>query len=404
MGKALLIILGGFIILYSGFQRNMQDTAKESANDSSMRYSKHQAKYIAEGGTNLMLSQLKNNVNWRGEKTDIPIAGGTADVFAFNRNDLGNNTVEIKSTGTFNGVVDSAGALINIWAVSDRFSRFSYFSNREENIWFYSRDTLYGPVHTNSRFNMTGTPTFYGLVSSVSPTYETMGYTNPRFLGGTNFGRDRINLEPDFGPLQDAANNGGHLVSNYPLYLKFQSDGTYMYKVGNYGSWQTRAIPDNGVIACNRSIYVEGTINGQVTIATTNKIIITNDIIYTDNPMENPESDDLLGLVAYDDIVIQNNSDNRNVCKIQATLLSRDGSFKAEYIDFIPSTRLELYGGIVQEIRGAVGRLGSPPRGFEKRYRYDERMEYMYPPFYPIAPGAVSGSSTKGKIEIIYWK
>lgn len=404
MGRALIIILTGFIMLFTGFHLTIQQTERDSVSSAIQTYSTAQARQIAESGINYMIAHLKFDPAWRGVKAGVPLLMGETDITVINRADISATAVEITSHGRFNTTEDSLSVVVDVQPVSSRFSRYSYFSNREESIWFYSRDTLSGPVHTNGRFNMTGTPTFYGLVSSVSSTYATMGYTNPHFYGGTNFGAPAVTLEPNFDDLNNAAANGGHSVSNYPLYLDFQSNGTYLYRVGSTGSWQSRSIPENGVIYCNRNIYVKGVVNGAVTLSSTRSIYITDDLVYADNPESNPDSDDFTGLVAQTDVIIQNNSETRNGVIIQAAILAKSGSFKAENIDFSPSVPLELWGGIVQEMRGAIGRLGSPPTGFEKRYYYDERMEYKYPPHYPIAPGSTENLTEKAKITVYYWK
>ena len=404
MGRAVIIILTGFIVLFAGFHRTIQQTARESAGTAVQSYSVLQAKQIAESGVNIMAAKLKSEPDWRGVKNNIALLSGEADITVFNRADISATAVEITSRGRFNGVEDTVSVVLNVQPISSRFSRYSYFSNREDNIWFYSRDTLSGPIHTNGRFNMTGTPVFYGLVSSVSTTYSTYGYTSPKFYGGTRFGAAAVTLEPNFTDLNNAASNGGHYVENYPLYLDFRSDGAYLYRIGTTGPWQSRTIPANGVIACNRNIYVKGVVNGAVTISSMQSIYITDDILYADNPAANPESDDLLGLVAQTDVIIQDNASTRDGIRIQAAVLAKNGSFKAENINFSPSKPLELYGGIIQEVRGPVGRLTSPPTGYEKRYYYDSRMELKYPPYYPIAPGSTATLTEKAKVTVYYWK
>ncbi len=404
MGRAIIILLTGFIMILSGYRGNMRDSATISAAGAYEFYSEKQTKLVAESGARVALTKLALEPEWRDELLDVAIAGGTADIRAIDRADIGADVVQVHAVGEFNGSEDSINVVFSVIEPSERFSRYSYFSNREDNIWFYSADTLSGPVHSNDQFNMTGAPVFYGLVSSVSSTYNTLGWTSPNFYGGTDFGRSSIDLSPDFTALWDAAFDGGHFVLNNTLYLRFQNDGTYQFKVGSGGSWQSQSIPANGVIASNRNIYVEGTINGKVTVATTKSVYVTNDIIYSDDPIANPDSEDVLGLVAFENVIVQDNSDNRDQVRIHATILVRDGSFRAENIDFTPSTRLELLGGIVQEVRGPVGMLGSPPSGFKKFYQYDDRLEYIYPPFYPVAGGALEGSQSKAKITILYWR
>ena len=403
MGRAVIMILAGMTVLFGGFRLNIQDTANEAVGNSILEYSAIQSKYIAESAINSIMTQLISDPTWRGNKSNISISGGIADVSVISRPDISGNTVEIKSTSLFYGVSDTVKAVIDIVPLSDRFSRFSYFSDNEDGIWFYSSDTISGPVHTNGRFNLTGTPVFYGLISSVSPTYETFGFTDPQFLGGTNFGTAPISLSVDFTELQNAAQSGGHYVSNSVLYLIFQSDGTYKYKVGSSGSWFTNPIPSNGIIAGNRNIYVEGVVSGQVTVATTRNIYISDDIVYADDPTVNPESTDLLGLIAMDDVIILDNAENNQGCTIHASILAVNGSFRAANINFSPVARLDILGGIIQDHRGAMGRLGGPPSGYEKYYEYDERLEYIFPPFFPIAPDSGSNSYQSARITLRSW-
>lgn len=403
MGRALIIILSGITILFSGFRLNIQDTATRAVGVSVLEYSAIQSKYIAESAINSIMTQLISDPNWRGNRNNISISGGSADVSVVSRPDISGSTVEIKSTSTYFGVTDTVKAVVDILPLSDRFSRFSYFSEDEDGIWFYSTDTLYGPIHTNGRFNLTGTPVFYGLISSVSPTYDTFGFTDPQFFGGTNFGSTPISLNVDFTELQNEAQSGGHYVSNSVLYLDFQSDGTYNYKIGSSGSWFSNPNPSNGIIAGNRNIYVEGVVSGQVTVASTRNIYISDDIVYADDPRTNPESIDLLGLVAMDDVIIVNNAENNLGVTIHAAILAMNGSFRAANINFSPVARLEILGGVVQDHRGAVGRLGGPPSGYEKYYEFDVRLEYIYPPFFPVAPNPGSNSYQSARITLRSW-
>ncbi len=403
MGKSIMIFIAGFLII-AGIQiRNMNTTVRFTRSGLYAGYEKIMAANISNSGLEFAISKLTQNPDWRAGLNDLSFSGGRLTVTVLERPDISEYALEINSYSAFNGTPDSSNVLLTAVPVSNRFSRFSYFSNTEPTIWFYSLDTLHGPVHTNGQFHMSGTPVFYGLVSSSSSTYATLGYTDPQFHGGTNFGRESIELEPDMSELQYAAQNGGHLYLNNTLYIKFRNDGSYEYRTGAYGSWQTAALPTNGVISSNRSIYVEGVVNGSVTLATTGSIYVTNDLEYADDPEINPESDDILGLVALNDIVVKDNPENRIECRIQAVMLARNGSFKAEYTYFQPAGRLKVYGGIVQERRGAVGRMTSPPSGFKKYYRYDERMETLFPPFYPVAGGAVSNLTRKAIVEIICW-
>ena len=192
MGKSVLILLTGMIILFSGFRMSINENSIETVGHMTEKFSKEQAGLIAESGINLLLTKLSQDPDWRGVSNDISINGGTTDISALNRDDIGFYAVEIISRGEFNDQYDSLRAVINVKPITDRFSRFAYFSEDEDGIWFFSSDTLHGPVHTNGQFNLDGGPVFFGPISSVSPTYDTYGESNPKFYGGTDFGSDRI--------------------------------------------------------------------------------------------------------------------------------------------------------------------------------------------------------------------
>lgn len=63
------------------------------------------------------------------------------------------------------------------------FSLYSYFSDQERSsatddiIWFFARDRIHGPVHTNDQFHISWSktsadPIFYGTMSSVGPSVD----------------------------------------------------------------------------------------------------------------------------------------------------------------------------------------------------------------------------------------
>ncbi len=402
MGKAIIIILAGFLIIFNLATDGIRKTGRTAEARLYSEYETAMVKNIANGGINIALYKISQNRDWNSGLNNTPLGWGTVTVSVTPRPDISEFTLQITSTAQFNGAVDSVITVLNAIELSNRFSRFAYFSDYEPTIYFYSADSLFGPVHTNGHFHMTGTPVFNGMVSSVSPTYATMNYTNPEFNGGTNFGRSAIDLPTNLDELRDAAITGGHVVTGNNLYLEFLDNGTYNYKIGS-GSWFNNSLSSiNGVIDCDRDIYVSGTVNGKVTVVSGDDIFITDDIVYSDDPLANPASDDILGLVALDDIKVKDNPQNRILCKIDACMFTIGGSFKAENIYFTPQGRLEILGGVVQDTRGAVGKL-NPTSGFDKYYQYDERLEFEYPPFYPIAPDALSGLNKKVELEILYW-
>jgi hypothetical protein len=112
-----------------------------------------------------------------------------------------------------------------------------------------------------------------------------------------------------------------------------------------------------------------------------------NDLYYERNPQTIPSSDDLLGLVANNNVVIANNAANNSGVDIFGNIFARSGSFTAENYNSRPISTLKVLGSIVQNTRGAVGQFSgsSLTNGFSKRYRFDDRLNdpAFRPPYYP---------------------
>jgi len=149
---------------------------------------------------------------------------------------------------------------------------------------------------------------------------------------------------------------------------------------------------------------VKGTVNGKITVgaggqSAANKegnIYIDDDLTHYEHPKKG--SDDLLGLVAENNILIADNADTRGDLSIHATMFCRAGGFTAENYNNRPiEGSIKLVGGIQHNKRGPVGTFsGSPPKkvsGYAKSYRYDERLMYDAPPYFP----------TTGNFEIVSW-
>jgi hypothetical protein len=116
-------------------------------------------------------------------------------------------------------------------------------------------------------------------------------------------------------------------------------------------------------------------------------VYIHNDVLYERNPRAGA-SDDVLGLVANQNVVVKDNAANRINCEIHGSIFARSGSFTAENYSTLPVCgQLTVLGSIVQNTRGAVGTFvsGVLKTGFSKRYRYDDRLaeQSFRPPCYP---------------------
>ena len=406
MGKAALIMVMGFSTALLMIGSNISKVSSEAMDNYLSYYKSSMAHNIAAAGTNMAARALWENFAWRGGFSNKRFAGGYVGCRV---SDVGINQVSVVSTGRFMDQLSTVAVLLQ----PSSFSRFGYYSNIEGSIWWITGDTVWGPMHTQDNLRVAGTPTFMQRATSLGNIIYNSGpppKDNPRFLGGYESGVS-VNLPANLSPLLTAASSGGR-VFNGPdsVYLDFLSNGRVRYKQGASSPWSEALLSSfapNGVIYANgTNVHVSGVVNGRVTVGAggstgSNKqgnIFVDNDLTYARDPRSGSSSD-VCGLVAENNILIANNTaNNNNDLNLHASCFSRNGGFTAEnYGSRGVEGRIRLLGGIQQNRRGAVGTFsGTPPalnNGFLKDYRYDDRLLYDAPPFFP----------TTGNYEIVSW-
>ena len=281
---------------------------------------------------------------------------------------------------------------------TESFARYSYFTDSERippntRVWFTGRDHLSGPVHSNDQFNISGSPVLDGEVAShaASINYANpppAGGNNPRFNGGLQLNAPAITLPNNASKLRVAASapEGLWLTGNTTITL--QADGTMVVTNANRG-WvnSVQPLPSNGAMFVNGgNATVSGTLDGQLTIGATRDVIIANNLLYADDPRSNPSSDDVLGLAAEQNVVVSRNAPYN--LTLQASVMALNTSFTVErWWEGPPKGALTVYGGIIQDSRGAVSsfnaQTGEHLSGYVKDYAYDPRFSDLAPPFFP---------------------
>jgi len=296
----------------------------------------------------------------------------------------------------------------------ESFAKFAYFTQDEYNpdigatIWFFDGDVLNGPVHSNSRMNICGSPVFEGLVSSTAESFNFYHggppVDNPDFRDGYELEAPDCDMDrvKNLARLEAAAVSGGLKLICQRARIIFNPDGTMSYRYyadGAWSAWETRPLPGNGVIYIKGHAIVSGVLNGRVTVATTaNKdILLPADMCYQTDPSD-PACDDMLGLVAGRSVTVTKNSPAGADVTIHASVMAFDKSFGVKDYAHIPVMgALNVYGGIIQKYRGPVGTFyassGQMASGYAKNYRYDVRMRLESPPYFPAT----------GRYEQISW-
>jgi cytoskeletal protein CcmA (bactofilin family) len=417
-------MLGMFVIV-GIIQNSMNDRLGMLPQRNVDYHSENQARNISSSLMDYAISEIRWNQDWKGENdngfSSNNFLGGEGTVRVYDMNDAGDPDVDVPpnsiptwdqytrllyATATYNGTTVETEVMLT----QDSFSRFSYFTDVEPVIYFFSGDSLTGPVHSNDQFNMAGTPTFNGRVTSTEMYRSIPGtYTEPVFLEGANFEAREIPLPTDeqLNELRSAGNIGG---------LKYENSiDVELFSNGDIEIDETTLVPSggttivthyknmndfNGVISSTQDISIKGQLNGELTVHSEKDIEITGDLTYSEDPRVNENSDDILGLVSEGNVMIEKNAHldhGYSDIEIHASIMALDQSFYVEdYNQGSPRGEIELLGGIIQETRGAVGTFSgnSTSTGFNKNYAYDQRLLRINPPFYP----------RESFFEIFYWK
>ncbi len=410
-GKASLLLILGFSVIFLIFGRNFASLSTRSVDNLVGYYDETVAHDLAVSGANMAANEFFINNNWKAGFPTTPFNDGTFSV-TFSVLNSYMQVYRIKSVGNYGKATSS----VEITLKPSSFSKFAYFSMSEGgNIWWTGKDTVWGPFHTQDHIRAFQHPTYMGKASS----FKSILYKNneasdkPNFNGGY---APSINIPlPTDGvsKLETAAASNGFVFnkSDYTkektVYLTFAGDNI-IYKFSKSGPETTilgSTLAPNGVIFIpDATLRIKGIVKGRYSIgASGNKgnqgsVILDDNIIYNTNPRTNPNSKDMLGIVAENDVVIANNAENNNSIDIFASIYCENGGFTAEDYDSRPvSGSINLYGGVIHKTRGAVGTFNSSSgnviSGFIKKYRYDDRFLLTSPPSFPGT----------GMFEIISW-
>lgn len=267
-------------------------------------------------------------------------------------------------------------------------------------------DVFNGPFHTNGKLYTSGSPVFWGKVTTKSGLVMQGNPKDPKFYGGYQEGVDIPNDFDTTGMRNNASKifrdtTGAKKTVDVKLYFNANGTVTYSSRIGtgSYTAAKTvalTALAPNGLIYVEKgNIYTKGTVNGSVTIVASRKgtsgygkVIQEDDLKYNVNPLTNPASTDMLGIVAESDIRIQDNATTRGKNIItQASMYSVTGTVGPD--DGLVSQSFlgnwNILGGVIAaDTRVTATYSGSTPiKGLRFVHSYDERFMTTVPPFFP---------------------
>jgi len=404
MGRMSILMVIGFNILFAVMGFNLSKVAVQSYENYTSYYNRSMARHIASSAANMAASEITFNPEWRTGFSNVKFSGGVYNA-SITAPSLG--MLRVFVTSTYGNVKDTSILLLGL----TKFSKFAYYSDIEGNIWWITGDTVWGPFHTQQKINASGNPVFVGKASSKNGIHLGTKDSNPIFVGGYQSGVN-LDLPRNFDALKELARTGGRHFDKQDICLQLNADGTATYRFGSWTAVPAYTYPmatlaPNGVfMAENANIRLKGKLNGRLTIVATGSsgaakgnVWIDSSVTYNRNPMTDPGSQDMLGIVCDNDVIITDNTNNNNPAHgvtVHASMLMRSGGFKADGYNSRPvAGTLTVLGGIQQYQRGPVGTFsgGKIVSGFQKNYRYDERMLYSSPPLYPAT----------GTYEVLSW-
>jgi hypothetical protein len=313
----------------------------------------------------------------------------------------------ITSIGNYNGYQDTVIVLLE----PKNFAQYGNFYNSMA-AWAATGDTFSGPFHTNDYLKCYGDPVFLGYTTTKNGVklYHKNGTDHPEFHGGLQEGIF-IPLEFDTSEIKQAAFNGGKIFydttgSNKKIDVKLQllANGTVDYSVNidNKGWTPTlntplNSIAPNGVIYIEKgNLFIEGTLNGRLSVVASRKgdngagkIHITDDLRYSKNPLIDPTSTDMLGLIAENYAQVDFNPATGDLDLHASIYSQKDGLIIEDYAKYPTAYNMNIIGGVIGEKVRATAKYvwnGSayvPTNGYSYVHRFDERFNKTVPPFFP---------------------
>jgi hypothetical protein len=405
MGRTSLLMVMGYAVALILMGFNLSRVSSSAYENAIAYYNRAAGHNLAASFANMGSQVIYRTPNSFPKWTNVSLGGGLVSLNTTTIAGPGNppaQNVQLISTSSYQGYLDT---VIIVWGQS-KFSKFAYYSAIEGAINWASKDTIYGPFHTQDKVTVNGSPVFWGKVTNKLGLTKSPSTSTPQFLGGYQTGID-IAMPTDFNPLKNAAQSSGRYIHGKDVSITFNPDSTMTLKIGAKPDTIVKIstyVPNGAMVIDTANVRIKGKFTGQLTLSVQSgnasgkgKLYLDSSVAYAHNPLVSDTSKDILGLCATDSIVIANNGNNSGNVTIQAALFSLNKGLGVEqYNNGVVRGRINMLGGISQNQRAAVGTLdgsGNVNSGFSKSYKYDNRFMTQSPPFYP----------TTGSYEILSW-
>ena len=356
--------------------------------------------YIATAGIERSASRVAGGNNTSGTLSGSIGDGSYVAAIDSQPQTSGDIYFNVTSVGTANGISRSV-TLRGLRHVS--WARYAlWYDTEATKLWIVPGERFDGRVYSKPQFHFhdqnlatKGQVVFTDKAWTAAATIETASSAvNPIFQQGLTTSAPLESMASvDFTALYTAANTSGLVLDGATTIVL---NGATLTITNSRKSWTSKAvaIPANGLIYVRTvtsgttstrtgdiSVSAPSGLLGRLTLVSDNDIKITDHIRYQNNPATVPTSTDALGLVAKRNVEVQTSAPNN--LDIYAHIICQTGGFGvASYSSGSSRGTLNVYGGIVNSVRNAVGTTSGT--GYSKNYVFDKRFTKNPPPSYPV--------------------
>lgn len=381
---------------------------------------------IAEAGINYYRWHLAHNRNDFTDGTGNPGPYGR-DYLDKDGNKIGEFSLQITPplTGSTVTAIESTGSVIQdpgikrtIKAVMGAPALTDFLMVSNAGISFSFTTVVHGQVHSNNDIRFDGTTD-----SWVKSHTQIQGGGGPKsfwqypvpevdFFGVTT-DLDNIRQAADISNTHYTSSGveGYHLVFNGNTYQLYKVDtkscyngegrwrrrwgqwywdgDIYCYDIGTETLQGTYNIPESGAIFVEDNVWVEGLVDGRVTIGVGKfpvqepyyNVFISNNLIY-----QAKASDDVVGIMAQGSIIVPHNVPT--TMEIDAAMLSQFNEIGRPYYDSDIKDSLTVFGSEISYNGGGwkwVNGWGHVVSGFTNTdLSYDANLKFYPPPQFPV--------------------
>jgi hypothetical protein len=400
MGRTAILMVIGVTAMFLFFGRTMSDVATESIDNAIVYYENTQRYNIAVAGANLACNHIFENNSWRDGFTAMEFNGGLINVTLF---DSASGKVLVTSTGSYQTETHTVKVLL----APSSFAKFAMYSgNVSAAAKLRTGDTINGAIHFNNKLVTQGGPVF--IEKATMGSLQTTSGT-PKFLGGYQSGVNIPfpNYQPSADAIKTAATAGGKYQNGGELWLNFLADGTVQHKASSGAAWSApvalSTYAPNGFICINNgALHVQGTLKGQLSVASTvttgtapsssiGSTFIDGNLKYATDPLTNPASTDMLGLVSAGDLTF-----GQLPIRVDGSIFTdKNATLASGLANTSPMRQIKIVGSFISRNINSTDFGTGSGKGANFYMKYDQRIELNPPAHFPF-PATAS-------FEVLSW-